>query len=107
VPWLGVVDVLRPSSTWRLTEKGGRPGECGISLFSSKSSILATKKSPIGEANVGTNLGGETMTVTFLYDNREASTVAIVQEDLAEVLAVEVTNPHCIGYLVMKPPRYT
>jgi hypothetical protein len=30
------------------------------------------------------------MTITFLYDNREASTVTIVPETLAEVLAVEV-----------------
>jgi hypothetical protein len=41
------------------------------------------------------------MTVTFLYDNRDAS--SIVPATLAEVIAVEVTNPHCIGYLVMKP----
>ena len=47
------------------------------------------------------------MTITFLYDNREASTVTIVPDTLAEVLAVEVTNLHCIGYLVMKPPRCT
>ena len=48
------------------------------------------------------------MTVTFLYDKRDAATVTMLPATLSEVLAVEVTNPHCIGYLVMKPlPKYT